>query len=283
LANSKPSNISEYKAWLRDKHDVTVGRRVQNHFESVASRLESAFESSQFWTGLLGNLKNYQEEYLMGTGYDLLTTLDPPPILTKPFNSFLLKTFRANVLENARWPDEPLDGWVLPDNWCSRIYDIVRTSFVVKYFDGVEFMIDKAEALCGENGLQCEVSLEAREEGYYAAHLNVHQDVEIPKFDWDSERIEARVEVQVTTQLQEVIRRLLHKYYEEKRGRIGTADERAKWQWDYTSDEFACNYLGHILHYVEGMIMDVRDRQASSVASPPSGMRQQGGNREGRI
>ncbi len=33
-----------------------------------------------------------------------------------------------------------------------------------------------------------------------------------------------------------------------------------KWQWDYKGDEFATNYLGHILHYVEGMIMDVRER-----------------------
>ena len=25
--------------------------------------------------------------------------------------------------------------------------------------------------------------------------------------------------------------------------------------------EFAANYLGHVLHYVEGMIMDIREKQ----------------------
>lgn len=34
-----------------------------------------------------------------------------------------------------------------------------------------------------------------------------------------------------------------------------------KWQWDYESDEFIPNYLGHILHYIEGMIMEVRKRE----------------------
>ena len=34
-----------------------------------------------------------------------------------------------------------------------------------------------------------------------------------------------------------------------------------KWQWDYKSDEFSANYLGHILHYVEGMIVEIREKQ----------------------
>ena len=51
----------------------------------------------------------------------------------------------------------------------------------------------------------------------------------------------------------------MHKYYEEKRGKVSLAVERV-WQWDYESDEFIPNYLGHRLHYVEGMIMDIRER-----------------------
>jgi hypothetical protein len=52
---------------------------------------------------------------------------------------------------------------------------------------------------------------------------------------------------------------LLHKYYEERRKKIGAED--VKWQWNYKTDEFVANYLGHILHYVEGMIMEIRDKQ----------------------
>jgi hypothetical protein len=29
----------------------------------------------------------------------------------------------------------------------------------------------------------------------------------------------------------------------------------------YRTEEFRANYLGHILHYIEGMIIDIRDKQ----------------------
>jgi len=85
------------------------------------------------------------------------------------------------------------------------------------------------------------------------------QEFEIPKFPYDTERVVVSLEIQITTQLQEVIRRLLHKYYESRR--MDMEEEESKWQWNYRSDEFVANYLGHILHYVEGMIVEVRERQ----------------------
>jgi len=264
LTECRPNSIVEYRAWLKDKHGVTVDKRVENHFKSVALRLQLEFESSTFWVKLINNLKNYHEEFLVETGYNLFTSLERPRIVTKPFESFLLKTFRANILENTGWPEQPIGGWVLPANWYSRVHDIVRTCLVVKYLDGVEFVIGKIQHLCDQKGLHCEVAFEAREEGYYAAHVNVQQEFEIPRLDWDTERIEAHAEIQVTTQLQEVIRRLLHKYYERNRERVTSEKDATKWQWEYRSDEFVANYLGHILHYVEGMIMDVRSRQAAA-------------------
>lgn len=62
----------------------------------------------------------------------------------------------------------------------------------------------------------------------------------------------------MTTQIKDVIKRLLHKYYEERR--MPGTTYNADWRWNYRSDEFIANYLGHILHYVEGMILEVRDR-----------------------
>jgi len=53
--------------------------------------------------------------------------------------------------------------------------------------------------------------------------------------------------------------RLLHKYYEERRKKLKKED--IIWQWDWRSDEFSANYLGHILHYIEGMIMEIREKQ----------------------
>lgn len=233
---------------------------MRNHYASVASTIKASFESSGLWRSLTGQLADYDEEYLLETGYALLGSREAPAVLIKPFDSFLLKTFRRNVLENALWPNEPAGGWILPDNWYSRVGDVVRTWLVVKYLDGIEFISARIGSLCEKESLRYEVSLEAREEGYYAAHVNVWQPTEVPKLDWDTEIIAASIEIQLTTQLQDVIRKLLHKYYEERRQRIG--EPRVKWQWEYKSDEFVTNYLGHILHYAEGMIMEVRERQS---------------------
>ena len=113
--------------------------------------------------------------------------------------------------------------------------------------------------MCKECKVKCKVDFEAKEEGYYAAHMYVTNKFEIPKMGLGTEFVNVRIEFQITTQLQEVIIKLLHKYYE-KRRKQEKLIENIKWQWDYKSDEFATNYLGHILHYIEGMIMERREK-----------------------
>ena len=63
----------------------------------------------------------------------------------------------------------------------------------------------------------------------------------------------------MTTRIKDVIKTLLHTYYETRRLEVGHGG--ADWMWNYKSGECATNYLGHILHYVDGMIVEVRDRQ----------------------
>ena len=260
MSDEKPKNIDEYKRWLKDQHEVTISTREETYYEAVSDKIKSDFEGSEFWARLTHNFHEYNDEYLWDTGYQLLREYKPT-ILSKPFPSFLLKTFRKNILLNKNWPKEPQGGWILPSNWCSKINDIARTLIEVKYLDGVEFMTKKITAFCSERSSDCSVFMEAREEGYYAAHLYIRQSFEVPRKTWDTEKLDVSVEVQITTQLQEVIRKLLHSYYED--ARKGTRERDCiKWQWDYRSNEFSANYLGHILHYVEGMIMEVRDRQS---------------------
>lgn len=255
----KPKNIEEYKKWLKEQHKIEISDRTQTYYNSVTSKIKSDFEKSEFWSQLTGNLKEYNDKYLLKSGYQLLIPKFTPELIIKSFDSFLLKTFRKNIIENNNWPEPPENGWILPANWYSRINDIIRTLIVVKYLDGVEFIINEIKLLCEQNKCDCKIFLEAIEEGYYAAHLYITEKFEIPRIDWDTEKIDISIEIQITTQLQEVIRKLLHKYYEERRKRITKED--IKWQWNYKGDEFVANYLGHILHYVEGMIMEIRDKQ----------------------
>jgi len=260
----KPQSIREYLKWLETTRGVVVEENYQTYYDLVTSKVKRDLQASNFWTQLVGNLLPYDHEYQILTGgYQLLTPKFEPELVLKTYDSFLLKTYRRNVLENESWPDEPKNGWILPSSWFSQINDIIRTLFVVKYFDGVDFIITKIKSCCEQRNMNCEVSFEAREEGYYAAHLYTRQVFEIPKIDWDTKRVEFSIEIQITTQLQEVIRKLLHKYYERKRKAVVIPTE--KWQWDYRCDEFSTNYLGHILHYVEGMIMEIRERQKKAI------------------
>lgn len=263
MNTEKPKNIDEYKKWLKEKHGIEISDRAKTHYISVTSRIKQDFENSKFWIYFNENLKVYEHEYLLISGYPLLMPGFKPNILVKSFESFLLKTFRKNILQNKNWPNEPNGGWILPDNWFIKINDIIRTLFAVKYLDGVEFMINKIKSFCEQNGMLCEAFLEAREEGYYAAHLYMEREFEIPKVTWDTEKINVTIEIQITTQLQETIRILLHKYYDERRKKI--KEEDMKWQWNYKGDEFVANYLGHILHYVEGMIMEIREKQKEEI------------------
>ncbi|MGA8916838.1 MAG: hypothetical protein WB474_12690 [Nitrososphaeraceae archaeon] len=43
--------------------------------------------------------------------------------------------------------------------------------------------------------------------------------------------------------------------------RIETRNYDTNWKWNYKSDLFSSSYLGHILHYVEGLILEVRHKQ----------------------
>jgi hypothetical protein len=259
MENQKPETIKQYKSWLNNEQNVSLDNRAQNYFDSTVKHIRSGIENSLFWKKFTDYLPEYNDEYLIDTGYHLLINDKNPDVLIKSFDSFINKTFRKNILLNSNWPNPPKDGWILPDNWYSRINDVVRTIVVVKYLDGVIYLNKKVDNLCTENKIAFDSQLEAKEEGYYAAHLYTIIPVEVPKINWDTEILNVSFEIQITTQLQEVIKLLLHKYYQDKRSKISKDD--VIWQWDYASDEFSTNYLGHILHYVEGMIMDIRERQ----------------------
>lgn len=262
MCAEKPKDIHEYKMWLQKEHHAEISDREESYYNTVTTRIKTDLQESDFWRQLIKSLPEYHDMYQFKTRYSLLISKESlPEIVTKPFNSFLLKTYRKNVLENRNWPEEPKNGWILPSNWYSKINDAIRTLIEVKYLDGVEFLIEKIESFCNGREIKCNSYLEAREEGYYAAHLYIMQNFEIPKVTWDTEKINVLVELQITTQLQEVIRKLLHTYYEEKR-HLSKDNRIAKWQWNYKSEEFSAAYLGHILHYVEGMIMEIREKQS---------------------
>jgi len=258
MSCKKPENIEKYKDWLRDEHEQEIKTNYKGYYDSIVSKIKFDFEKSDFWIELIKNLSEYHDEYFIETGYPLLLEFQPI-IDIKSFKSFFLKTYRKNILENKNWPNEPDKGWILPTNWFTQINDIIRTMLVVKYLDGIEFTTKKLNIFCKSKDMYSKIDFEAKEEGYYAAHFYTKKTFEILDYSpLETKNVEFFIEIQITSQLQEIIRTLLHKYYEGNRKKLKKNDEK-KWQWKYDSPEFATNYLGHILHYIEGMIMEIRE------------------------
>ncbi len=259
MAIDKPSCIRDYCSWLESEHGCEITPRSRTYYELASAKIRSQVEQSAFWTTLVSSLRSIDDKYRLHTGYPLMSDPKQPELLIKSYDSFLEKTYRLNVVNNRNWDSAPKGGWLLPNGWLSRVNDIIRTSITVKYLDGVEFVIAQIVSLFPADNSKIEYTYEAKMEGYYAAHLYFTDTYEIPKENWDTERLSVKLEIQITTQLQEIIKGLLHKYYEDRRVELAGAER--KWQWDYTSMEFSTNYLGHILHYVEGMIVDIREKQ----------------------
>ena len=253
----RPRPGPEFARWMRTTAGVKLDQRTRVRYENLVPSIKSQFENSAFWRSLVADLSAIDEEYRATKGYPLLHSLDAPRLLTKPYESLLDKLYRRNVLGSS-WPDPPTGGWLTPENSYDRINDIVRTKFVVRYLDGVEFLAESLRSRCRGSGHASRIDYEAKSEGYYAAHFYAIFPVNVPAPNWTPQQRQVQVELQITTEVQDLIRDLLHKHYEQVRSR--ETPEGVVWQWEYKSDRFVTNYLGHILHYVEGMIVDVRDR-----------------------
>lgn len=254
----KPQNPEDFKKWF----EMYLGYNhvsYPGYYDMVTTILKSTFINSTFWQVLAQELPNINDQYTMLKAAPLLTDLKAPTIHTKPLESLLIKAYRKDVLNNSNFPDAPCEGWITPDNWLMNINDILRTTIVVKYIDGVEFLLKHMANIAKRTGCHLDYSLEAREEGYYAAHAGVKMMLDLYDRDYMPISQEMNIEIQVTTELQSIIKQLLHKHYEKNRKQPKPANYM--WQWDYHCDEFASNYLGHIVHYVEGMIIELRDKK----------------------
>ncbi len=244
---------------MSENADVTIDARTAKHYESVINKCHSDISESPFWRTFADKLTEFNQQYTVDTTYPLLLSTTPPDVVKKPYESFLDKTFRKNVVQNRDWPSPPRGGWLAPLGWFSRVGDLVRTTVVVKYLDGVEYLVAELATLAEQYNLAHKAYFESRDEGYYAAHFYAHFELGIPTLTFDSEQISVAFEIQVTTQLQEVIRRLLHSYYQERRSTH--RHEERSWQWRFRDEEFSVNYLGHILHYLEGQIIEIREKR----------------------
>lgn len=253
--------IEEYKAWHKDTLSETLEKKGLAIWYSESLDTASNYENSKgFSRAISAELKKWNSEYQIEKGYELLTA-DNITLVCKSFDSVINKIYRSNYVYFTGAKKVDVSKLVKLENSFNMLNDTIRGLIIVKYLDGVDYLAEKIKQLGESHGIDVVCSKQARTEGYFAQHLYYEICIDIKTLDWSYEKFKFKVEIQIATQLQDVIRKLTHKQYESRRIKFEPRDRDNPWQWNYKADEFFLNGLGHMIHYLEGMILEIRDKK----------------------
>ncbi len=250
INNPIPANPKDYPRWHYKQFNELLSEQDYNSKTTEFSHIVS---NGVFWQKFLNQYSVFEQEFQLKKSGELFTkSMVDNKIHLKSYESLISKIYRKNVLCNKNCPQEPTERkWIKKDNIFVNIKDILRTTVVVKYIDSIDFLINKFKDICKENNLLFEYNYENRDEGYYAAHCYIQHQIQISgDIVW--------LEVQITTQFQEILKNLLHKYYEQEREL--EKPNSCDWKWEFGSNKFSVHYLGHTLHFLEGIITNLRQK-----------------------
>jgi hypothetical protein len=255
-----------HKPSLQAFVEQTVGppdavTKLSRSYEFNLRSAQQAVASGETIRGILLTLSEMRSRYANGDPQLLFYPADPASDLRfhqKPFESVLVKMYRGNVLFNRRYPEPPDRGIIDFTNLYERMDDLLRTRIVCKYMDGPKFVCSHLSSYCKALNVEHRVRELSTDAGYYAWHFYFKAPVELMPLGGEVEAGQMWVEIQLSTQLAEVITSLTHGLYEQRReGRAGISD--TDWKWDAQSQYFRSAYIGHGLHLLEGIIQAFRD------------------------
>lgn len=297
MANEqRPRILKEYLEWAKDL-PISVNFASLNFarlYKQNLTQVKQSVDTHEFFQDLEDFLSECQKEYRKTTNSDLFMSQPSerddrielfqrqPKIyfFKKPYKSAVEKSFRYNVLENnpsgelgePKGKGDVLDGWCTPMNWFEIFPDMVRTMIVCKYKDGPEFLARKLVKYAKDKGLVGDYGSREKDDGYYAFHYYVTLPC---KLDLDNPispppikklvETDVKIEIQLTTQLQEAMNQISHGEYAKARLKTVRTDQLTKsWKWDFESKRFKVAYLSHALHLLESIILDIRSRDTES-------------------
>ena len=251
---ARPS-YEDYLYWHKQElGDELESVDLSSRYQANVTLLKSSFETHSFMTALSEHFSTLAKQGLFQG-----SPKTPEIILAlKPYPSLLNKLFRLNCLWNRSWPTSPQNGWICYNDLYSRVDDLVRTTIICKYLDGPEIVARNIEAAAKASGLDASCSPKATDTGYYGWHAYVRFPQKLMIGDKGVD-LTAITEFQIITQLQAVLRDLTHRFYETARSSPTVARNQSR--WNYTADSFRAEYLGHTLHLVDAMILELRDTQ----------------------
>jgi len=255
---SKPKDVKEYLEWAKNNLDTSFDdQKTESVYDTNMNNIFNSVSEHQFFVGFSNISKDWQKEYEVKTKTALFMDNEEPKLLIKPFESTVEKTYRFNILWNREFPQQPDQGWVDQHTIYTHLNDLVRGSLVCRFIDGPAFVADSIENYAKGLGLESRQYTQERDDGYYAYHVYVKFPVSIFNLDWERFDVLIEIEIQITTQLQEVLRSLTHKFYESQR--LKDTSDDGKWKWEFSSSKFKVGYLSHTLHLLESVILESRD------------------------
>jgi hypothetical protein len=263
---SRPETVEQYVLWANANLSIDFASvATRNRYETNVQNAQNAIQDSRFMREFEGFIAMQEEQHQKVPGGGLLMGADLA-VVRKPFQAAVTKSYRINVLRNRRFPSPPADGWVSPDNWYMRFDDLVRGTLICKFLDGPKILAPALDSYASSMGLVGRHVPRNTDDGYYAFHHYTSFPVDLVDAAWQTQAATVEFEIQLTTQLQEVLRELTHPLYEEARLASGRPDD--SWKWDFETPRFRTSYLGHTLHMIEAVIVQVRDttKRASEIA-----------------
>lgn len=246
-------------------HGADLGWEVENdapkkRYEHNMRAAQTGVSTSSQFGQLLSHLEEIATNYADGNP-SLLYLTNPADlkVLSKPFESLQNKAYRVNCLWNSKFPEAPKVGLIDDKSlyFHDKANDLLRSRLVCKYMDGPRYVADKLKAFCEEQKLEYRSYPMNSDTGYYAWHCYVKFPVGVMI---DGEVVEGPMswELQITTQLAEVITSLTHGLYQDVRVE-GSGSRDDEWKWEPREQRFRSAYLGHSLHLLEGIIQTFRD------------------------
>lgn len=266
----KPRSLSEYYTWAATALGSDfVDPRAKRIYEVNLRSCFNKVSEHDFFIGLQSQLEQWEREYQSLTNTGLLMASSPPELLLKPFESAVDKSFRVNILWNEKFPEPPRRGWATTANLHHYFNDLIRCSVTCRFIDGPDYVTRCLLAYAKELALERRRYSQERDEGYYAYHYYVSFPVRLLDTDWEEYDAEIEVEIQVTTQLQDVLRSLTHSFY--RQDRVASDQDSSRWKWEFKSNRFRVGYLSHALHLLESVIVESRDELAEQLRREEKG------------
>lgn len=255
----KPETLPQYIDWAaKNLGSDFDDPKIRKIYDVNLNTTFNEISKHKFFSELQTQLEIWDQEYFANTSTRLLMADSPPELKQKPFESAIDKSFRVNILWNDNFPEPPKKGWVTADNLYFYFNDLIRCFIVCRFIDGPRYLTNNLMKFAKSLGLERRQYSQERDDGYYAYHYYVKFHLDFLNSNWDTIQSQFEVEIQVTTQLQDILRSLTHNFY--RTNRLLAEKDTSKWKWDFESNRFRVGYLSHTLHLLESIILESRDK-----------------------